>query len=251
MRSHLLEGKVRHRRSRPTPYELEHDVYYVALDLSEIDTVADRLRLLSRNRPNALTFRDADHLARGGAGVREQVDAYLRCSGADPAGWAITLVTNLRVFGYVFNPASFYLCRNQAGALAAVLIEVHNTHGERHVYPLLPDDGDGTRFTASMDKEFYVSPFIDMAARYVVQVRDEPGRLRIAIQESEHGAPLLTATLDLARRALTDRMLVRMLLRHPFVTHRTIAAIHWHALHLWRRGIRFHRHQPGHGTPAR
>ena len=26
------------------------------------------------------------------------------------------------------------------------------------------------------------------------------------------------------------------------MTHRTIALIHWHALHLWRRGIPFQRH---------
>ena len=39
MRSHLLEGKVRHRRSRPVVYALEHDVYYFALDLVELDEV--------------------------------------------------------------------------------------------------------------------------------------------------------------------------------------------------------------------
>ena len=33
-----------------------------------------------------------------------------------------------------------------------------------------------------------------------------------------------------------------MLIRHPFVTQRTIAAIHLHAWRLWRRGARFHRH---------
>ena len=37
MRSHLLEGKVRHRRSRPFTYGLEHDVWYAALDLAELD----------------------------------------------------------------------------------------------------------------------------------------------------------------------------------------------------------------------
>jgi DUF1365 family protein len=37
MRSHLVWGTVRHRRSRPVQYELEHDVYYFALDLAEID----------------------------------------------------------------------------------------------------------------------------------------------------------------------------------------------------------------------
>ena len=44
MRSHLLEGKVRHRRSSPVEYALEHDVYYFALDLSELDAWIDSWR---------------------------------------------------------------------------------------------------------------------------------------------------------------------------------------------------------------
>ena len=40
--------------------------------------------------------------------------------------------------GYVFNPASFYLCRDAAGELRVVVVEVHNTHGERHLYTLRP-----------------------------------------------------------------------------------------------------------------
>ena len=58
MRSHLLEGKVRHRRSRPVVYAMEHGVYYLALDLAELDEVDRTLRLVSHNRPNALEFRD-------------------------------------------------------------------------------------------------------------------------------------------------------------------------------------------------
>ena len=46
----------------------------------------------------------------------------------------------------------------------------------------------------------------------------------------------------LAPLAELPNALARMLLRYPLVTQKTIAAIHWHALHLWRRGIRFHRH---------
>ena len=34
-----------------------------------------------------------------------------------------------------------------------------------------------------------------------------------------------------------------MLLRHPLVTHKTTLMIHWHALRLWLRGARFHRHR--------
>jgi DUF1365 family protein len=246
MNSHLLEGTLRHRRFQPSPYALEHSVFYFGLDLAELDQVGRRLRLVSRNRRNIVSFRDTDHLAGSGTDLREQVDEQLVAAGADPTGWSVTLVANLRVFGYQFNPASFYLCRDPAGRLAAVLIEVHNTHGERHVYPLLPQAGaDPVRLRAEMDKTFYVSPFIDMAARYRVTVMDEPKRLRVAIAESDAaGSPLLTATLVLRRRPLSDASLVRMLVRHPLVTHRTIVSIHWHALRLWRRGLRFHRHRP-------
>jgi hypothetical protein len=241
MRSHLLEGVVRHRRSRPMVYALEHAVYYLALDLAELDDVDRSLRLLGRNRGRVLQFRDDDHWPEPAADLNATVIAHLRAEGEDPAGWRITLVTNPRVFGYVFNPASFYLCRDAGGVLRVVIVEVHNTHLERHLYTLRPR-AEGPRFVASMDKDFYVSPFIDMEGRYTVHVQDEPTSLRIAINERQGDAPLLATSLVLTRRRLTDRMLTRMLVRHPLMTHRTIALIHWHALHLWRRGIRFQRH---------
>ena len=36
----------------------------------------------------------------------------------------------------------------------------------------------------------------------------------------------------LRRVPLTDRSLLRMLVRHPLLTQRTIGLIHWHALRL-------------------
>ena len=246
MRSHLLEGTVRHRRARPFVYNLEHDVYYVALDLDELDLVGRRLRLVSRNRRNLLAFHDQDHLDPPARDVRQSIRTHLRAEGIDPEGWRLTLVTNLRVFGYVFNPASFYLCRDPDGRLEVIIVEVHNTHGERHLYTLRrPAREPG--FVASMAKDFYVSPFIDLVGRYTVRVRDEPARLRISINEAQDGEALLHTSLDLVRRPLSDRVVARMLVRHPFMTQRTIGLIHWHALRLWRRGASFHRH----GAPSR
>lgn len=256
MRSHLLEGKVGHRRSRPFTYGLEHDVWYAALDLDELDEVDRRLRLFGRNRRGVATFRDADHMPVPATDVRAEILAHLRAEGEDPDGWRVTLVTNLRVLGYVFNPASFFLCRDGRGTLRVVVVEVHNTFGERHQYTLRPGHGgagepgepgervaggDGP-FTASMDKAFFVSPFISLDGRYSVHVRDEPAGLRLAINLRQDGAPLLSTSLVLRRVRLTDRSLLRMLLRHPLVSHRTIGLIHWHALRLWLRGAPFFRH---------
>jgi DUF1365 family protein len=241
MRSHLLHGNVRHRRTQPVDYMLEHDVFYFALDLSEIDEVARRSRLFSRGRFNFLSFRDRDHWLPQANDIRASVQAHLRDEGFEPDDWRITLIATPRVLGYQFNPASFYLCRDAAGALKVIIVEVHNTHSERRLYTLRPEQ-HGKAWIDSMDKDFYVSPFIDMEAHYTVRIQDDPDRLQIAITETEHDAPLLTATVVLRRARLTDRMLARLLLRMPFVSYKTIAAIHIHAWRLWRRGVRFNRH---------
>jgi DUF1365 family protein len=251
MNSHLLAGKVRHRRTNPFTYQLEHDVYYFALDLAELDDVVGRSRLVRRNRRGLVVFRDADHLPVPATNVDADVRAHLRAEGLDPAGWQITLITNLRVLGYVFNPASFYLCRDAEGVLRVVIVEVHNTFGERHLYTLRPDGAATTApFGASMPKAFFVSPFISLDGRYAVHVRDDDQGLRVAIVLRQDGAVRLSTSLVLERRPLSDRAILRLLLRHPLMTQRTMGLIHWHALRLWLRGARFYRHGASAHGPA-
>lgn len=242
MRSHVLEGRVRHRRAQPFVYNLEHGVTYLALDLDELDDVEGAAWPIHRNRRGLLEIRDADHLDPPAGDLRAAVHDHLRAAGQDPTGWQVTLVTNPRVFGYVFNPASFYLCRDPEGILRIVIVEVHNTHGERHLYTLRPRSG-GQAFVAAMDKDFYVSPFLERRGGYTVRVRDEASRLRITINHEAAEGLLLHASLDLVRRPLTSRSALRMLVRYPLVTHRTTLLIHWHALRLWLRGAPFHRHR--------
>jgi uncharacterized protein len=252
MNSHLLHGKVRHRRLRPTDYQLEHDVFYLALDLDELDAATDRFPLLGRNRRAILSFRDADHLPEPATDLAVDLRRHLAAEGIALPGGRVTLVTNPRFLGYVFNPASFYLCRDSGGQLAAVVVEVHNTYLERHLYTLLPDRSGGNSsersFSAQMDKELYVSPFIGPDGRYRVTIRDDGAGLRIGINEHDPDGPLLATSLVLRRRRMTGRNLLRTVLRHPLMTQRTIALIHWHALRLWLRRVPFIRHLPAHGV---
>ena len=247
MRSHLLEGKVRHHRARPFTYALEHDVWYAALDIDELDALDGRLWLFRRNRRSVAEFRDADHLPEPARDVAAAIRALLRSEGEAPDDWRITLVTNLRVLGYVFNPASFFLCRDEAGTLRVVVVEVHNTFGDRHLYTLRPRSearvAEGGPFVATMAKDFFVSPFISVDGHYAVHVRDEGDGLRLAVDLRQAGRSLLSTSLVLRRRPLTDRVLLRLLLRHPLVTQKTIGLIHWHALRLWLRGAPFFRHE--------
>jgi DUF1365 family protein len=240
--THLLRGKVVHRRSRPTKYALEHDVWYVALDLDELGTVGRWSRLLRHNARSIVELRDSDYMPTPATDLAAAMRGHLAASGIDIAGGHLTLVTSPRVLGYQFNPASFYFFRGISGGLEAVVVEVHNTHGERHLYTLRPDRPGATTFSARMDKDFYVSPFIGPAADYRVTVRDEAGLLAIGINERETGDPLLATSLALRRLPLSRRNLITLLVRYPLISHKTTVLIHWHALRLWLKGVPFHRH---------
>jgi len=247
VRSSLLVGTVRHHRVRPRDYALTHHVYYLALDLDELDAVGRAVPLLRFERSGLLSVHARDHLGSDRVGLAAGAREHLAREGFDAAGWQIALVTNARVLGYLFNPVSFYLCRDAAGTLRVVLAEVGNTHGDRCVYTLRPEPGAGAAFAASARKRMYVSPFIGMDATYRFHILEDAGGLVVSIQERERcgDADVLTlwAGFRLRRRPLTQGTLLRAVLRHPLITLQTIALIHLHALRLWTAGVPFLRYR--------
>ena len=63
------------------------------------------------------------------------------------------------------------------------------------------------------DKLFYVSPFIEMAMRYHFRVSPPDERVKLRILETDREGPLLAATFNGRRRALTTAALLRVVLR--------------------------------------
>ena len=69
-------------------------------------------------------------------------------------------------FGYVFNPISIIYCYEDQ-KLVAIFYEVKNTSNEQHTYCFAGNNkGNIDKFTMICNKNFYVSPFIGMKARY-------------------------------------------------------------------------------------
>ena len=62
LNSCLYKAKVMHHRLAPKKHSFHYNVFMFYLDLDEIDTLAKRLKLMSRNRFNLFNFRDKDHL---------------------------------------------------------------------------------------------------------------------------------------------------------------------------------------------
>jgi hypothetical protein len=237
-RSALYVGSVMHRRLRPRPHRLRYRVFWMLLDLDEIDDLAGRLRLFSRNRFNAVSFHDADHGNASRKPLREQVEGHLSEAGIETGGGAIKLLCMPRIFGYGFNPLSIYFCYRSDGSLAALIYEVHNTFGERHSYLISVDRSAGAVVDQHCQKAFYVSPFMDMDVTYAFRIAAPAERLTVAIRTGDKAGLLLVAALAGERVTLTDRALLRALLTHPLLTLKVIGAIHWHALRMSLKGYR-------------
>lgn len=177
--------------------------------------------------------------------------------GSDPASWVrkiladydldwktknIILLTMPRVLGYVFNPVSFYFCLDDCNALLAVVCEVHNTFGEQHSY--LCANPDHTPISTSQwlvaEKVFHVSPFLERTGEYRFRFDLNSEKLGIWIDYyDEHQQRQLTTSLIGSFSPLTAQTSRQAFWRHPLVAAKVITLIHWQALKLVMKGIRY------------
>jgi DUF1365 family protein len=241
--SALYVGRVMHRRLRPRVHSLSYRVFWMLLDLDEIDALAGSLRLFSVGRWNLFSFRPEDFGDRSGRPLRLQVAEVLTAAGLAGCDGPVRLLTMPRILGYGFNPISLFLCHHRDGSLAATIYEVHNTFGEVHRY-VMPADGEIGPITQSAAKAFHVSPFLHRALDYRFRLLPPSAHVALGIRASDVQGPILLASLSGDRRALTDAALLRLFLTHPLLTLKVTAAIHWHALRLVLKRIGVVRH-PG------
>lgn len=211
----------------------------LAVDLDELPALDRKLTLFAHNRLGLLALFDRDHAERVNKPIRPQIEALLGASGASYDGGRIVLLTMPRLLNYVFNPLSVYFCYRRDGALAALAHEVSNTFGERHFY-VLPAAGDQDAIVQqSCDKAFFVSPFLEDGLHYEFRVRPPAAEVSVAMIVRRGAEIALAASFAGERRALTDANILRAWLGNPLMTLTVIAGIHWEALKMWLKGIRY------------
>ncbi len=242
LRSALYVGSVMHRRLRPRRHGLRYRLFWMLIDLDELDRLGKELRVFSRNRFNLVSFHDTDFGDGTAAPLRRQVEGLLAGAGLTDAAARIELFAMPRILGYAFNPLSVWFCRDRDDALRAVVYEVHNTFGERHSYVLRVDGESDQALAQNTAKAFHVSPFLGMEMDYAFRVSPPGERVSVAIRGEDAGGPVIVAGLAGARRDLNDRALLRLLAAFPLMTLRVTAAIHWHALRMVLKGFRIHPH---------
>ena len=237
--SALYFGQVIHQRLRPKRHFLKYRVFWMLLDLDEVEDHCRRLRLFSLGRFNLVSFDPRRHGDGSDMSLREQMLIWLDRAGLDIGDGPIRLLTMPSILGYVFNPISVYYCHYTDGRLAALIYEVTSTFGVRHSYvvPLSDRDSGKSVFKQAASKALYVSPFMDMDMDYVFRGHVPSERLDLAIEGRDADGVLIQAVMAAQRRPLNDRNLLSAVVMFPLLTFKVVAAIHWEALKLWLKGV--------------
>jgi DUF1365 family protein len=221
----LYRTRVTHGRTERVRHGFRYRHATWLVDLDHVPELPRPLRWLAR-------FDARDHLGDPTATLRANVVRYLATEGIDLDGGRVLMLATPRSFGYAFNPLTVFWCHDRAGALVAVVAEVHNTYGERHCYLLRPD----AHGAACADKAFFVSPFFGVDGRYEMTFTDpadaDGEELRVAITLTRAGTVVFRASVEGYPDTAVPSFLAGSL-RHPATGGRTIALIRLQGIRLW------------------
>ena len=242
--SAIYTGTVVHERVRPKRHRLRYNVFALLLDIDELTKLSRDLWVFGYNCSAPIAFFDCDHGPADGTPIRPWVEQHLRSAGVFVDDGPIRLLCYPRIFGYVFNPISVYFCYDQSDQLKATLYEVCNTYNERHTY-IIPVDNSGKKvIRQAVQKSMYVSPFIGMESTYHFRVVPPASRINVVIRQEDVNGLLLAASFKGDRTDISGRALAMTLARFPLLTFKVTAGIHWEALQLWIKGLKFIAHTP-------
>jgi DUF1365 family protein len=232
----LYFGEVRHTRLRPQRHHLRQRFIWALLPLDGLAALDRSLRLFAVDRPAPVSFWQRDHGDPAEPSPRHWLARLLRPHGIDPFAVPVTVLAQLRILGYVFDPLSVWFIGRDLAAPEALVYEVHNTFQGRHAY-VVPLHGQAVTTPHLATKCFFVSPFAPLQGCYRFTLRPPGERLSLAIRYAVDGEDVILASFSGRRQPLNDRSLARLLLTRPHTSLAVTAGIHLEAAKLWAKGV--------------
>ena len=241
MNSSIFKCQITHFRNEKLKRLFRYNYFMFYIDLDEIELVEKKIFLFSYNRTNIYNLRDKDYFVFDKPGIRKNIIKYLSDQNINTEGIKIRLLTNVSTFGYNFNPVSFYYIFDKNENPLCVVPEVGNTFHELKLFFLDITKLKETTFYDRQVKNFYVSPFLDHNNIFEFRLKIPDEKLLICINDYKEKKKVFSATLKGEKSELTNFNLFKMTLLFPLVTFKIIWLIHWQALKLVIKKIKFFR----------
>jgi uncharacterized protein len=238
----LMTAEVGHARLWPKKNSFLYRVFYIklpVLDSGDLQTPA----LFSFNKWNIFSLKTSSYGHKSKAAkLYDFILAKLASAGANPGpGYRYYLITHPRLFGYAFNPISYWLAVDDEGSLRAVLCSVNNTFRQSHDYVLFKSDNSpiGINDTLTADKILYVSPFNKVEGHYRFKFDYTGSRFKSVIDyyDADDRHVLYTCMKGVYGR-LSSFAVVKTVLVYPFMTIAVVARIRLQAIKLMLKRVK-------------
>ena len=235
----LMNALIYHKRFTPKVNEFSYRAFYIRMPLDKIKKKLSSW-YLGINQWGLFSFLNKDHGHRDSSDLRNWHEQILTARG-HRLPYKTYVLAIPRLWGYLFNPVSFWVGLDSNNDITSILCEVNNTYRESHNY-LCIDDGkalDPNKWYLA-PKSFHVSPFYDRDGYYAFNFKIEDDKLRITIKllDKDKKCTLLTSvTGELS--TMNSPNALRALLTCPLLTFKVMTMIHWQALKLFlKKGLK-------------
>lgn len=241
----LCHGRVMHARLKPFVHRFVYRVFCLRLRVDQLANLGVfNSWLFGMDCKRIVSFQSQDHGAKDGSDLSLWLEKTLVQSGISLDTGAVWLQCFPRVFGYVFNPVSFWFVHDRQGELRVLVAEVNNTFGQCHQYVLTAPDLSVIHEQTVLEcrKAFHVSPFCDVQGvyRFTLSQRGEHARMAIDYFDViDDPVALLKTAIVLQSEPFSTPRLLRRVLVSPMMTVGVMLRIHWQAFKLWRKGARY------------
>ena len=110
----LYWGTISHQRHTPFKRFFSYPIFMAYIDISSLASTMKPSLLWNINKPALVSFRRSDYHGDPQVDLEDAVRLTLLEKTGRSFNGPIRLLTNLRYFGYCFNPVSFYYCFDEA-----------------------------------------------------------------------------------------------------------------------------------------
>lgn len=233
-----------HERFSPRVYKFYNSFFWFKIDILNLNRMNAYSPLLSHNKFNLYSFYDSHYLQLGEVTLADNILKFFRMNGVSKKFVTIEIYTHLAFLGYIFNPVSFILAKDESDVPHGIIV-IGNTFGEVKPYYISPDafQKDNTQFNVKVDKFFYVSPFVPMDSSLDFSFQHQDQKLSIQVNDylKADGRKVIETRLTGKELRLSTLNLILMTLQFPFITLQVITLIHWHAFRLYFKKIFYFR----------
>ncbi len=244
--NYIYKGQIKHQRFTPVEHYFSYSTYMTYLDLETIESAFSRSWFWNINKFALVSYFRKDYHG----DVSKPLDYEVRNTIKNKIGYKpngpIRLLTNLRYFGFCFNPVSFYYCFDKTDTYVEVIMaEVTNTPwNERYSYIINKKltSKQLSNFKADLKKKLHVSPFWGMDHHYKWIFNQPKEKLFVNMTNIKDQNKVFKANLTLNRYPMTLTSLAKLVFQYPFLTFMVIFKIHFQALKLWLKKVPFFIH---------